>query len=97
MELKEFIGKVDISSETNQRLIIESITSPEIKVATEKPGSFGYPQHYVYRTINGDPISNGTLVFEDSSLTEPFKAAYSAYCRTKDAYYEEMGYWMRLD
>lgn len=34
MELKEFIGKVVISSETNQRLIIESITSPEIKVAT---------------------------------------------------------------
>lgn len=97
MELKDFIGKVVISSERKARYVLTKITAPEISVRTEKPNERGYYSHYCWETINGDPISNGYLVFEDQSLTEPFKAAYNAYCRTEDAHWENYGYYMRRD
>ena len=97
MELKDFIGKVVISTESKKRYVLTEITAPEIAVRTEKPNERGYYSHYCWETINGDPISNGYLVFEDQSLTEPFKAAYNAYCRTEDAYWENYGYYMRRD
>ena len=97
MELRCFIGKIVTSKNTNQRYMISEITSPYIEVKTEKPNSSGYPSTYRFETINGDPISNGVLIFEDQSLTEPFKAAYRVYCRTKDAYWEDYGYWLRKD
>ena len=95
MEIKDFIGKTVIF--TGMRCKITEITSPLVRIVTEQTNSGGYPSHYVFPTINGDPISSGTLVFEDASLTEPFKAAYAAHCRTQSAYYEEIGYWMRKD
>ena len=94
MELKDFIGKVVISAESKRRYIIKEITSPEIKVWTEQPNERGNYECYCWATINGDPITNGALIFEDSSLTEPFKAAFKAYSCSRDAYYEEMAYWM---
>ncbi len=94
MELKDFIGKIVISSHNHRRFAIREITSPEIGVVAVEPNERGYHPHYVYRTINGDPISTGSLVFEDPSLTEPFIAAYKAYCRTEDAYWESYEYWM---
>ena len=97
MELKDFIGKVVISSYSKTRYVLTEITAPEISVRTEKPNERGYYSHYCWETINGDPISKGDLVFEDLSLTEPFKAAYNAYCRTEDAYWENYGYYMRED
>lgn len=97
MEIKDFIGKVVVSVATKRRFFICEITSPEIIVQTTEPDANGHHTRYCWKTINGDPITNGELVFEDSSLTEPFKAAYDAYCRTKDAYWEEYGYWMRRD
>ena len=97
MELKDFIGKVVISTESKERYVLKEITAPEIAVRTEKPNERGYYSHYCWETINGDPISNGYLVFEDQSLTEPFKAAYNAYCRTEDAHWENYGYYMRRD
>lgn len=97
MDLKKFVGQVVISSVTKRRFILKNITAPEIGVVSETPGTSGYPEHYVYGTINGDPISTGTLVFENPALTEPFKAAYKAYCRTEAAYWESYGYWMRRD
>lgn len=95
MELKEFIGKVAIAPQTGERFWIKEITAPEICVATVALGTYGYPRHYAFETINGDPFSRGTLVFEDASLLEPFQAAYDAYCRTEDAYWETYGYYMR--
>ena len=97
MEIKEFIGKVVINPDTKSRYLIRKITSPYIAVETEKPQGNGHRQRYIYNTINGDPISNGTLMFEDKTLTEPFKAAYTSYCQSKAAYWEEYGYWMRMD
>ena len=94
MELKDFIGQVVISAKTKRRFVLEKITAPEIGVVTEEPGPSGYPQHYVYETINGDPFSRGLLLFEDLSLTAPFVAAYEAYSHTEDAYWENYDYWL---
>ena len=95
MELKDFIGKIVISTSTNKRYRLHRITSPYIDVESELPNSSGYPSHYRFDCINGDPFSSGSLVFEDQSLTEPFKAAYQAYCSTEDARWENYGYYMR--
>ena len=95
MQIKDFIGKVVISTESKERYVLTEIKAPEIAVRTEKPNEHGYCSCYCWETINGDPISNGDLVFEDSSLTEPFKAAYRAYCSTENAYWENYGYYMR--
>ena len=97
MELKDFIGKVVISTESKKRYVLTEITAPEIAVRTEKPNDRGYHPCYCWETINGDPISNGYLVFEEQSLTAPFKVAYSTYCLTQDAYLETYGYYMRRD
>ena len=97
MELKDFIGKVVISTTSNVRYVLTEITAPEIAVRTEKPNDRGGYSCYCWETINGDPISRGCLKFEDESLTGPFKAAYSTYCRTQDAYWETYGYYMRRD
>ena len=97
MELKDFIGKVVICAVTKQRFVLRRITSPCIEVTAVEKDARGYRASYSWPTINGDPISTGVLVFEDASLTAPFKAAFSAHCHTRDAYYEEIGYWMRRD
>jgi hypothetical protein len=97
LELKKFIGKTVVSPRTGERFVLEEITAPEICVATVALGPYGYPRHYAYETINGDPFSRGILVFEDASLLEPFKIAYDAYCRTEGAYWENYGYYMRRD
>ena len=95
MELKDFIGKVVVSTQSGERYVLETITAPYIRVKTEKPKEHGYPSYYSWETISGDPISRGLLVFEDVSLTEPFKVLYDAYCRSEDGYWENYGYWMR--
>ena len=95
MELKDFIGKVVVQAATGKRYVLKEITSPYIAVKEEKNPDSG--SSIIYDTINGNPIKQGILDFEDAKLTEPFKAVYEAYCRTKDAYYEEIGYWMRRD
>ena len=97
MELKQFIGKIVISTSTKNRYRLHRITAPYIEVASEQPNSSGYPSHYRFDCVNGDPITNGNLVFEDQSLSEPFKKAYSAYCRSMDGYWEDYGYRMRRD
>ena len=95
MELKNFIGKIVIRASDKKRLYITEITAPEIKAQTVEKGVYGHHTCYSWETINGDPITNGYLIFEDESLTEPFKKAYDAYCRTEDAYWENYGYYMR--
>ena len=97
MKLNSFIGKTVISTSTHNRYVIEKITSPYIGVRSEKPNSSGYHSHYRFDCINGDPITNGDLIFEDKTLTESFKKTYNDYCHSKDAYYEEIGFWMRKD
>ena len=95
MEIKDFIGKVVIGVESKKRYVLTEITSPYIAVQEENNVNSGIS--IIYDTINGDPFEKGILVFEDTTLAEPFKATYSTYCRKKDAYYEEIGYWMRRD
>ena len=95
MELKEFIGKIVIRASDKKRLFIAEITAPEVKAQTALPEAHGYHTCYCWETINSNPITNGYLIFEDESLTEPFKKAYDAYCRTEDAYWENYGYYMR--
>lgn len=97
MDINQFIGKIVISTSTNKRYRLYHITSSYIDVESELPNSSGYLSHYRFDCINGDPISNGYLIFEDQSLTEPFKNAYSAYCRSMDGYWEDYRYWMRRD
>jgi hypothetical protein len=97
MELNSFIGKTVISTSTHNRYVIEKITSPYIGVRSEKPNSSGYHSHYCFDCINGDPMTNGDLIFEDEALGESFKKTYNNYCHSKDAYYEEIGFWMRKD
>lgn len=97
MKLNEFIGQVVISARSGRRFKIEEITAPEIGVVSESPDSHGYFEHYVYRTINGDPISDGSLLFENPALTEPFKAAFKAYSHTMDARVETYFYWLLRD
>ncbi|MBO5715449.1 MAG: hypothetical protein J6S23_03535 [Clostridia bacterium] len=97
MELSDFIGKIVISNNTKQRYIISKITSPYIEVKTEKTNSSGYPSTYRFETINGDPVSRGVLTFEDVSLNEQFIIAFKKHSQTKDAYCEDIGYWMKRD
>ena len=97
MDIKDFIGKVVISPETGARYVLREITSPYIGVESVSPDKNGHLRRYVYNTINGDPISNGSLDFEDKSLKEAFLKTYGEYCHSRDAYYEEYGYWMRKD
>ena len=73
MELKDFIGKIVIRASDKKRLFITEITAPEVKAQTALPEAHGYHTCYCWETINGDPITNGYLIFEDESLTEPFK------------------------
>ena len=94
MKLKDFIGKIVISTKSNRRFILHEITSPTIKVLLEKPNDNGYHSCYVWENINGDPISNGDLVFEDASLKEPFIKVFTEYCRSEDARWEDYGYYM---
>ena len=95
MELKDFVGKVVISTKTNRRFYLREITSPKIGAVTVAPDADGHHAFYSWNTINGDPFSIGSLVFEDKSLLEPFLKAYDAYCHTEDAWWEDYGYWMR--
>ena len=97
MELKDFIGKVVVNTSTKTRYVLERIPAPCIEGSTVATDPKGRHTFCCWPTINGDPVSTGVLVFEDPSLTEPFKAAYEAYCHTRDAYWEEYGYWMRRD
>lgn len=97
MELKDFIGKIVISPKTKKRYVLQQITAAIIEAKSQQPDERGYCSSYRWETINGDPISNGQLVFEDKSLTEPFKKAYAAHYSTQDAYWENYGYWMRKD
>lgn len=97
MELKDFTGKVVVSAESKKRYVLRRITAPCIEVSTVEKDARGNCASYCWSTINGDPFSNGVLIFEDTSLTEPFKKAYEAYSHSKDAYWENYGYWMRRD
>ncbi len=97
MKINDFIGKVVIDAKTGARYILHEITSPSIGIISEHPDKNGHSKWYTYNTINGDPISKGTLVFEDTTLTEAFRTAYNSYCRSRDAYFENYGYWMRKD
>ncbi len=94
MELKDFIGKIVIRASDKKRLFLTKITAPEIKTQTVEQNLYGHHPCYCWETINGDPFTNGYLIFEDSSLTEPFKKVYDTYCHTEDAYWENYEYYM---
>lgn len=97
MELKDFIGKVVIGTAPKRRYVLRRITAPCIEASTVDKDAQGNCASYAWLCIDGDPISNGVLLFEDESLTEPFKQAFEAYSNTEAAYWENYGYWMRRD
>ena len=97
MQISDFIGKVVIEAESKKRYVLKEITSPYITASEERTNEKGHRGSYIWFAINGDPNSRGDLRFEDESLTEPFKVAYNTYCRSRDAYWEEYGHWMRKD
>ncbi len=97
MELKDFIKKVVVATETGKRMYLWEITSPYFRTVTVSPDADGHYTFYSWPTINGDAFSTGALTFEDQCLNESFKKAYADYCRSSDAYWEEYGYWMRRD
>jgi hypothetical protein len=96
MELKDFLNKVVVGV-NGTRFYLKEITAPYISGVTVNPDEEGHHTFRKWPTINGDPFEKGYLVFEDKRLAAPFRAAYDAHCRTKDAYFEEFGYWMRRD
>lgn len=96
MELKDFLKKVVINID-GQRMYLTEITSPYFETVTVEPDATGHHTFYSWPTINGDAFKTGALRFEDTSLLEPFRKAYDAYCRTEDAHWEEYGYWLRRD
>ena len=51
---------------------------------------------YRYSTLEGDPFSNGDMVFEDETLLEPFKAAFEEYCQSAEGHKTEYDYWSRI-
>ena len=97
MQLKDFIGKIVISTQTKDRFYLHEITAPEIRVLSLKRRPDGYRDSYLFKTVNGDPFSTGRLIFEDASLTQPFLKAYDEHCRSEDGYFELYEYWMRRD
>ena len=97
MELSNFIGKTVVSTKTNKKFTLHEINASFISVEQLVPNELGCHPHYRYETINGDPISNGYLMFEDASLTEPFISAYKKHCNCEAGRWEDYGYWMRKD
>lgn len=97
MKINDFIGKIVINSKNGTRYRLCEIASSYISIVQDCVSEAKYPKRYVFETINGDPVSDGRLVFEDESLKEPFKIAFDNYCRSKDAYWEDYGYWFRKD
>ena len=97
MDIKAFIGKDVIIEQTKTSCVLTEITAPYIQVQTKAPNSSGYPSTYRFETVNGDPFTRSVLAFEDKSLREQFIKAFTEYCSSKEARYEEMDYWMRKD
>lgn len=97
MELKDFVNRVVVAKKTGKRMYLIEITSPYLRTVTVEPDTTGHHTYYIWPTINGDPISEDILTFEDESLIEPFITVFKAYERTEAAYWEEYGYWMRRD
>ena len=93
MELKDFIGKVVIDAENKHRYELYRIDAVEVAAKALPPHS----GCYVWRTGTGpydNAIARGTLVFEDPSLYEPFKALYEAYGHSEEARIERYMYYM---
>ena len=97
MELNSFKNKVVIKTSTGERLYLIEITSPALKTVTVEKDRGGHHTFYSWPTINGTPFEKGYLRFEEEGLEAAFKEVFDAYSRTKDAFYEEYGYWMRKD
>ncbi len=97
MELKDFIGKIVISTNNKKKYTLYRINAAYIDVEEVVPKKSSTHPHYRYETINGDPITNGYLAFEDSSLTEPFKKTYNEHCGSNSGYWEDYGYWFHKD
>lgn len=86
MEIKDFIGKEVMSTNSKQHYIIEKIDGTFISAKATKPSENGTYAHYRWMTGTApydNAIARGTLVFEDVILTEPFKETYEDYRHTE--------------
>ena len=97
MEIKDFIGKVVIGTNTKTRYVLTKIHAAYITVGTVKLNAYGTRDCYLFKTENGDPFTSGSLRFEDESLTEVFKRVYQEYCNSEYGRAEAYLYWVRMD
>ncbi len=97
MVLQDFIGKVVMKAHNHERFVISELDGAGISIRSEKPGSHGCFSYYFYETGTAsynEAVSNGYLLFEDSTLTEPFKRIYNKYCCSEDGRWDRYIYWM---
>jgi hypothetical protein len=96
MEIKDFIGKEVMSTNSKQHYIIEKIDGTFISARATKPSENGTYAHYRWMTGTApydNAIVAGELVFIDETLFEPFKEIYEEYRMTDgryDAYFYNM-------
>ena len=86
--MKEFVGKVVVSTESKKRFILTGITAVEMTARAENLNDRGFYDTYSWSTLNSDPISRGQLVFEDASLKEAFIKAFEAYSKSAEGRWE---------
>ena len=86
--MKEFVGKVVVSTESKKRFVLTGITAVEMTARAENLNDRGFYDTYSWSTLNSDPISRGQLVFEDASSKEAFIKAFEAYCNSAEGRWE---------
>ena len=94
--MKEFVGKVVVSTESKKRFVLTSVTAVEMTARAENLNDRGFYDTYSWSTVNSDPVSRGQLVFENASLTEAFIKAFEAYCNSAKGRWERYEYFFFL-
>ena len=92
VDRSRFVGKVVVSTETKRRFVLTTITAVEMTARAENLNERGVYDTYSWNTVNGDPVSRGQLVFEDTSLTEAFIKAFETYCNSAEGRWERYEY-----
>ena len=96
IELKDFIGKEVVCTNTKEHYLIDELDGVGIHVKTIKQNKYGTYSHFVWKTGTApydNAIVNGSLTFVDKTLFEPFKKVYAEYQHNEgrlDSYFYNM-------
>lgn len=96
MELKDFIGKEVVCTDTKEHYLIDELDGVGIHVRTVKQNKYGTYSHFVWKTGTApydNAIVKGSLTFVDETLFEPFKKVYEEYQHNEgrlDSYFYNM-------